>query len=55
MGSARLEIRGDRPRCAAGLRRRAPTADGRCHDLLFERPDLAEDDYYRFRRQPHGW
>jgi hypothetical protein len=24
-------------------------------DSLFERPDLVEDDYYRFINQPRGW
>ena len=24
-------------------------------DSLFERPDLIEDDYYRFINQPRGW
>ena len=24
------------------------------HDPLFERPDLIEDDYYRFLHQPRG-
>jgi hypothetical protein len=24
------------------------------HDSLFERPDLIEDDYYRFLNQPRG-
>jgi hypothetical protein len=46
-GSARTEIRGDRLR-------RVPTTGGH-RDPLFERPDLVEDDYYRFRNQPSGW
>jgi len=25
------------------------------HESLFERPDLVEDDYYRFINQPRGW
>ena len=53
-GSERAEVRGDRLRRLAGLLRRVPkTGTGR-HDPLFERPDLVEDDYYRFRNQPHG-
>jgi hypothetical protein len=31
-----------------------PTTGGGYHDPLFERPDLVEDDYYRFRHQPRG-
>jgi len=53
-GSARAEIRGDRLRRLAGLLRRVPKAGGH-RDPLFERPDLVEDDYYRFRNQPRGW
>jgi hypothetical protein len=53
-GSTRAELRGDRLRRLAGLLRRAPTTGG-YRDPLFERPDLVEDDYYRFRNQPHGW
>jgi hypothetical protein len=26
-----------------------------CYDRRFERPDLVEDDYYRFRNAPCGW
>lgn len=51
-GSARAEIRGDLRRRVAGLLRPAPTAGGSYRDPLFERPDLVEDDYYRFRTQP---
>jgi hypothetical protein len=29
-------------------------AGGSYHDPLFERPDLVEDDYCRFRNQPYG-
>lgn len=24
-------------------------------DSMFERPDVVEDDYYRFQHQPRGW
>jgi len=51
---APLLRRGDRLPSVAGLLRRVPTAGGSYYDPLFERPDLAEDDYYRFRHQPHG-
>jgi hypothetical protein len=53
-GSARAETHGDRLRRVAGLLRRVPTTGGGYHDPLFERPDLVEDDYYRFRHQPRG-
>jgi hypothetical protein len=53
-GSARAEIRGDLLRRVAGLLRRAPKTGGSYRDPLFERPDLVENDYYRFRNQPHG-
>jgi len=43
------------PARGAGLLRRAPTTGDSYHDPLFERPDLVEHDYYRFRHQPHGW
>jgi hypothetical protein len=29
-----------------------PTTRGSRYDPLFNRPDLIEDDYYRFRRYP---
>jgi len=51
-GSARAGIRRDHPRRFVGLLRRAPKTGGSYRDLLFERPDLVEDDYYRFRNQP---
>jgi hypothetical protein len=38
-------------RRAAGLLRRMP-GTWNYRDPLFERPDLVEDDYYRFRSQP---
>ena len=53
-GSARAEIRGDLLRRVAGLPRQAPKTGGSYRDPLFERPDLIEADYYRFRNQPHG-
>jgi hypothetical protein len=54
-GSARAETRGDRLRRIADQLWRAPKTNASCHDPLFERPDLIEDDYYRLRNQPHGW
>jgi hypothetical protein len=54
-GSVRPETRGHRPRRLLGLLRRATRAGGSYYDPLFERPDLLEDDYYRFRNQPRGW
>jgi hypothetical protein len=54
-GSARTAIRGDRPRGVAGPLRRVPKTGGSFYDPLVGRPDLAEDDYYRFRHQPRGW
>lgn len=51
-GSA--ETRGDHLRRVAGLLRRVLKTGGNYRDPLFERPDLVEDDYYRFRNQPHG-
>jgi hypothetical protein len=41
-------------RRVAGLLRRVPKTNGSYHDPLFERPDLVEDDYHRFRNQPYG-
>ena len=54
-GSARTAIGGDRLRRVASLLRRVPTIGGSFYDPLFGRPDLVEDDYYRFRHQPRGW
>jgi len=54
-GSARLETLGDRPPRLYGLLRRALRTCGSYYDAQFERPDLVEDDYYRFRNQPRGW
>lgn len=59
-GHGPRKARGPLPRRAARLRRvacllrRALKTDGSYCDPLFERPDLVEDDYYRFRNQPHG-
>jgi hypothetical protein len=44
---------GNRLRRAAGAMRDVLETSYR--DLLFERPDLIENDYYRFRNQPSGW
>jgi hypothetical protein len=54
-GSVAARIRGDRLRRIAGMLRRAPRTGGRYLDPLFQRPDVVEDDYYRFRHQPGGW
>ena len=48
-GSAPAEVRGDRLQRLAGLLRRVPKTGACRYDPLFERPDLVEDDYYRFR------
>ena len=53
-GSARTAIRADRLRRVASLLRRVPKTGGSFYDPLFARPDLVEDDYYRFRHQPRG-
>ncbi len=53
-GSARAEIRGDLLRRVAALLRRAPKTAGGYRDPLFERPEVVEDDYYRFRNRPNG-
>jgi hypothetical protein len=50
--SARREDRRSRMRRLVGLRHRVPKNHGDCYDPRFERPDLVEDDYYRFRNQP---
>jgi hypothetical protein len=39
------------PRKAWTLRRRVPKSGGSYRDPLFERPDLVEDDYHRFRNR----
>jgi len=41
-------------RAQAALPRPGPKAGASYHDPLFGRPDLVEDDYYRFRHQPRG-
>jgi len=53
--AARSNRTGDRLRRVAALLRRMPKTRGSYHDPLFERPDLVEDDYYRFRNQPAGY
>ena len=53
-GSVTVRTRGHRLRRLAGLLRRAPKTGGHYHDPLFERPNVVEDDYYRFRNQPCG-
>ena len=53
IGGTTTEIAGTRPqRFFDVLLRRIPRTRGFYADPLFERPDLVEDDYYRFRRQP---
>jgi hypothetical protein len=54
-GSASGETRGGRLRRVAALLRPGPKIGASYHDPLFGRPDLVEDDYYRFRHQPRGW
>jgi len=53
-GNTGAEVRGDRLRRLAGLLRRVPKTGAARYDPLFERPELVEDDYYRFRNQPYG-
>jgi hypothetical protein len=53
-GSTRAQVRGDRLQRLAGLLRRVPKTGVGPYDPLFDRPDLVEDDYYRFRNQPHA-
>jgi len=43
---------GTQLRRAAGAMRHVLETSYR--DPLFERPDVIEDDYYRFRNQPYG-
>jgi hypothetical protein len=51
-GGTTAEIIGSRPRRFFDvLLRRIPRTRGFYADPLFARPDLVEDDYYRFRRQ----
>jgi hypothetical protein len=50
--SARAEERGNLPRRLGGLLRRVPKNAHSYHDALFDRPDLVENDYYRFRNNP---
>lgn len=54
-GIARAESRGARPRRLAGQLRPVHQPGWSYYDPLFERPDLVENDYYRFRNQPRGW
>ena len=48
--SAQPDIRGNRLRRIFGQLRREPRTQRSYSDPLFERPDMIEDDYYRFRR-----
>ena len=36
------------------INRLRPTPNTSYHDPYFQRPDMVEDDYYRFRHQPRG-
>jgi hypothetical protein len=47
---SRHEERGRVLRRVANLLRRVPVARASYHDPLFARPDIVENDYYRFRR-----
>ena len=51
-GGAPAEFPGGRLRRIPALLRPVPTTRGSHYDPLFNRPDLIEDDYYRFRRYP---
>jgi len=53
-GARSAEGRGNRPRRLAGLLRWAPKNAHSHHDPLFDRPDMVENDYYRFRNYPSG-
>jgi hypothetical protein len=48
------EILGTRPRRFGFLFQRIPRTRDTYADPLFARPDLVEDDYYRFRRRLDG-
>jgi hypothetical protein len=50
-GGTAAEIHGTRPRRFGFLLRRIPKTRATYVDPLFARPDLVEDDYYRFRRR----
>jgi hypothetical protein len=54
-GRAPAEVRGGRKLRLAGLLRRVTNTGASYCDPRLERPDLVEDDYYRFRNQPDGW
>ena len=53
-GGTAAETRGTRPRRFGFLLRRIPKTRATYIDPLFARPDLVEDDYYRFRRRLDG-
>ena len=50
----RTESRRDSLPRVVGVLQRLLKAGGSYRDPLFERPELVEDDYYRFRNQPRG-
>ena len=54
-GSVAARFRGDCVRRVARMLRRVYRTGGRYYDPLLARPDVVEDDYYRFRHQPRGW
>jgi hypothetical protein len=53
--SVAARFRGDRLRRIARMLRRVSRTGGRYYDPIFARPDVVEDDYYRFQHQPCGW
>jgi hypothetical protein len=54
-GGARTDSFGGRLRRVAAPLRPALNTGASYHDPLFGRPDLVENDYYRFQHQPRGW
>ena len=51
----RTKSPGDHQNRVSRLLRRLPGAGTGYRDSLFERPDVVEDDYYRFINGPRGW
>jgi hypothetical protein len=54
-GRAPAKVSGGRKLRLAGMLRRAANTGASYCDPRLERPDLVEDDYYRFRKQPESW
>ena len=50
----RQEDRGRLLRRVTNLLRRRPKTGASYSDSLFRRPEIVENDYYRFRHQPRG-